>query len=72
MTQREQSKNRPTENRLWLPVGRGSGGGNGLGVWDNQMQTIMHRVDKIQGPDSLPSEPPRKSMYSTGNYVQYL
>ena len=23
---------------------------NGLGVWDQQMQTIIYRIDKQQGP----------------------
>ena len=30
---------------LWLLRGRG-----GLGVWDQQMQTIIYKMDKQQGP----------------------
>ena len=42
---------------LWLPrVGVGEGR---MGVWDQQMQTIIHRVDKQQG-----------RIDSTGNYIQ--
>ena len=33
---------------LWVPRRRGAGG-DGLGVWDQQMQTIIYRMDK-QGP----------------------
>ena len=45
------NRNRLTdiENRLWLPRGRGWER-DGLGVWDQQMQTIMYRMDKQQGP----------------------
>ena len=32
-----------------------------LGVWDQQMQTIIYRMDKQQGP----------TVYSTGDYNQY-
>ena len=32
---------------LWL---WGGGGKEGLGVWDQQMQTIMYKMDKQQGP----------------------
>ena len=31
----------------WLPRG---GGRDGLGVWDQQMQTIIYRMDKQKGP----------------------
>ena len=34
---------------LWLPV-RKSSEREGLGVWDEQMQTIIYRMDKQQGP----------------------
>ena len=30
--------------------GEGGGGRAGVGVWDEQMQTIIYRVDKQQGP----------------------
>ena len=33
-------------------------GRDGLGVWDQQMQTIIYRMDKQQ-------------VYKTGNYIQY-
>ena len=26
------------------------GGGSGLGVWDQQMQTVINKMDKQQGP----------------------
>ena len=35
---------------LWLPEGRGGVGGDGLGVSDQKMKTIMYRIDKQQGP----------------------
>ena len=34
--------------------------GNGLGVWDQEMQTILYRMDKQQGPTN-----------GTRNYIQY-
>ena len=40
--------------------GEGGVGGDGLRIWDQQMQTIIYRVDKQQGPT-----------YSTRNYIQY-
>ena len=39
--------------------GEGDGGGNGWGVWGQQMQTVTYRTDKQRAP-----------MCSTGNYVQ--
>ena len=41
---------------------QGGGGwwGDGLGVWDYQMQTIIYRMDKQQ-----------VLLYSTGKYFQY-
>ena len=36
------------------------GGREGLGVWNQQMQTIIHRMGKQQGPTD-----------STRNYIQY-
>ena len=32
-----------------------------LGVWGQEMQTTIYRVDKLQGP----------AVYSTANYIQY-
>ena len=46
-TQKTDSQTQRTD--LWLPRGRGSGR-DGLGVWDQQMQTIIYRMDKQQGP----------------------
>ena len=43
---------------LWLP--RWGGGGGWTGSLGQQMQTIIYRMNKQQGP-----------MYSTGNYIQY-
>ena len=34
----------------------------GLGAWDQQMQTIIYRMNKQPGP----------SVYSTVKYIQYL
>ena len=31
---------------LWLPSGGGGWGRDGLGVWDQQMQTSIQRMDK--------------------------
>ena len=33
-----------------LVVAKREGVGGGLGVWDEQMKTIIYRMDKQQGP----------------------
>ena len=38
------------ENRLNGCQGEGGQGKEGLGDWDQQMRTIMYRMDKQQGP----------------------
>ena len=43
---------------LWLPVRRSSER-EGLGVWDEQMQTIIGWINN------------KVLLYSTGNYIQY-
>ena len=48
------------DNRLTVAKGVGRGRDK-LGVWGWQMQTIIYRMDKQQGP----------TVYSTGNYIQY-
>ena len=40
------TKQRPTDIANRLVVASGEGGGNGLGVWDWQMQTITFRMNK--------------------------
>ena len=35
---------------LWLPRGRVEGARDGLGLWNQQMQTIIYRMDRQQGP----------------------
>ena len=35
---------------LWLPWAREGKEKEGRGVWDQQMQTIIHRMDEEQGP----------------------
>ena len=58
-------KQKQTHRRREQACGCQGGGGWGrdrLGVWDQQMQTIIYRTDKQQGPILL---------YSTGNYIQY-
>ena len=47
-----QNRNRLTdiENRLVVAKAEGESGREGLGVWDEQMQTIIYRTDKQQGP----------------------
>ena len=35
---------------LWLRGGEGRWGMEGVGVWGQQMQTIIYRMDKQQGP----------------------
>ena len=37
------------DNRL-VVVKRGQWGRDGLGVWNQQMQTTIYRMDKQQGP----------------------
>ena len=37
--------------------GEGGWGRNGLGVWDQQMQTSIYRMDKQQGPTVEHREP---------------
>ena len=34
---------------LWLPKGKG-GDRDKLGVWDQQIQTTIYKIDKQQGP----------------------
>ena len=36
------------KTNLWLP--KGKGGGDKLGVWDQQIQTTIYKIDKQQGP----------------------
>ena len=56
-----QNRNRFTDVENRLVVAKwGSDEGEGLGVWDRQMQTIKYRMDKQQGPTC-----------STGNYSPY-
>ena len=46
---------------LWLPGGRGWGGGrDSMGVWDQQKQTFACRMDKN-----------KMLLYSTGNSIQH-
>ena len=46
-----QNRNRLTDTENRLVVARAVGmAGNGLGVWDEQVETIMYRMDKQQGP----------------------
>ena len=40
---------------LWLPKGKGRGR-DGLAVWDQQMQTLIYRMDKQEGPTVQHSE----------------
>ena len=35
---------------LWLPKGKEGEGGNKLGVWDQQIQTTIYKINKQQGP----------------------
>ena len=37
------------KTNLWLPKGK-VGGRDKLGVWGQQMQTVMYRMDNQQGP----------------------
>ena len=48
------------ENRLVVANGEGVWGRDGLGVWDQQIQTIIYRMDTRQD-----------RTYSTGNSIQY-
>ena len=48
------------ENRLVVAKAEGEWGRDRLGVWDQQMQTIIYRMDKQ-----------KVLLYSTGNYIQY-
>ena len=45
---KEDSQRQRTD--LWLTKGREDGKGKDWGGWDQQMQTITHRMDKQQGP----------------------
>ena len=38
------------ENRLEVAKSEEGWGRDGLGVWDQQMQTVIYRMDKQQGP----------------------
>ena len=39
-----------TENRLVVAKGEGEWGRDRLGDWDQQMQSILYKMDKQQGP----------------------
>ena len=41
---------------LWLPRWKEEWGRDGLGVWDQQIQTIIYRMDKQQGPTAQDRE----------------
>ena len=41
---------RDVENRLVVAKGEGGGGRDGLGVWGEQMQAVIYRLDKQQDP----------------------
>ena len=45
----KQKQSTDTENRLVAAKGKERGGRDKLGVWVQQMQTIIYRMD-IQGP----------------------
>ena len=45
------------QKRLAVAKGEGAWGREGLRVWDNQMQTIIYRINS------------KFPMYSTGNYI---
>ena len=47
-----------TENRLEIAKGDGANRSGELGVWDQQMQTSIHRMDK-------------QILYCTGNYIPF-
>ena len=38
------------KNSLVVAMGEGGEGRDGAGVWGQQMQTIIYRMDKQQGP----------------------
>ena len=38
------------ERNLWLPKGKGGVGRDKLGVWDQQIQTMIYKRDKQQSP----------------------
>ena len=53
------TKQKQTHRRETRPVvakGVGEVGRDGLGVWDQQMQTVTYRMDKEQGPTALHRE----------------
>ena len=37
---------------LWWPSGKSRNGRDGLGVWDQQMQAILYKMDKL-GPTAV-------------------
>ena len=45
-----------TENRLAVAKTEAVEGRDGLGVWDEQMQTSEYRINKQQGPAVEPSQ----------------
>ena len=38
---------------LWLPRGKSRSGRDELGVWDQQIQAILYKMDKQQGPTAV-------------------
>ena len=55
LIQKTETDSQTWRTDFWLPSGR-----DGQGVWDQQMQTIIYRMDKQQ-----------VLLYSTGDYIQY-
>ena len=46
----KQKDSQTQKTNLWLPKGKGGGGGDKLGVWDQQVQTTIYKIDKQHSP----------------------
>ena len=68
-----QNRNRLTdiENRLVVAKGERGWGRDKLGVWDQQMQTTVQKIDKQQGPNVQHRELYSISLLTTYNGKEY-
>ena len=46
----KQKQTHKHRDQIYITKGEEGLGREGLGVWDQQMQVIIHRIDKKQGP----------------------
>ena len=62
----KQKQNRDLENRLVVAKGAGRWETIGVGVWDQQMQTGVHGMDKQQGSNAQHRERSQQPVINPG------